>query len=169
MKIKKMNPTFTLCSKTLGGNFTKKNMMDNFGCQGQNISPDLYWENVPEGTKSFAVTIHDQDAPTQSGFWHWSVFNIPADVTELKENAGDLSSGLLPNGAFMGRSDEGRKAYEGPCPPEGDFTHQYLITVYALNTEKVGFDSDTPMAQCIFQIVTGHEIARASLVAYYRR
>jgi Raf kinase inhibitor-like YbhB/YbcL family protein len=164
-----MEKTFTLKSKNLGGNFTKKNMMDNFGCQGNNISPDLYWENVPQGTKSFALTIHDPDAPTDSGFWHWSVFNLPADCNSLPEDAGNPDKKLLPEGAFMGRSDEGRKAYAGPCPPEGDFTHLYLITVYALDTEKVGFDSDTPMSQCIFQLVTQHEIARASLVAYYKR
>lgn len=164
-----MSQEFTLRSKALGGSFTKKNMMDNFGCQGDNISPDLYWENAPEGTKSFAVTMHDPDAPTDSGFWHWAVFNLPESCTSLEEDAGNSDKDLLPAGAFMGRNDEGTKRYKGPCPPEGDFTHKYIITVYALSVDKVGFDSDTPLAQSVFQMVVGSELARASLLVYYRR
>lgn len=161
--------TFTLKSQTLGGNFEHKHTMDSFGCSGANISPDLFWENAPEGTKSFALVMHDKDAPTPSGFYHWAVFNMPNTSKELAENAGNPEKNLLSEGSFMGRNDAGIKSYKGPCPPEGDFIHQYIFTVYALDVEKVEFDSDTPLAQCVFQMVAGHEIGRASLVAYWKR
>lgn len=161
--------TFTLTSNDLGGSFSKVQIADSMGCQGGNVSPHLKWENAPEGTKSFAVTLHDPDAPTDSGFWHWAVFNIPANVTEFKSGAGDPAKDLLPEDAFMGRVDTGQNAYAGPCPPEGDLVHRYIITVYALKTDKVDFDEDIPLAQAVFKIVTQHEISRASLIAYYGR
>ncbi|MEX0967814.1 MAG: YbhB/YbcL family Raf kinase inhibitor-like protein [Bacteroidia bacterium] len=161
--------TFTLSSNDLGGTFTHEQVMNNFGCSGGNISPHLQWENAPEGTKSFAITMHDPDAPTDSGFWHWAVFNIPVNVTELKAGAGNPDKDLLPKGAFMGRADTGQNAYGGPCPPEDDFVHKYIITVYALKTEKPELDQDTPLAQAVYQIVMQHEITRASLIAYYKR
>lgn len=161
--------TFTLSSNDLGGTFSKDQVMNNFGCTGNNVSPHLKWENAPEGTKGFAVTIHDPDAPTDSGFWHWAVFNIPADVNELPAGAGDPSKNLLPEKAFMGRADTGNHQYDGPCPPEGDFTHRYIISVYALNTDDLPFNEDTPLAQSAFQIATSLEIARASLIAYYKK
>src|SRR5450631_4404445 len=77
--------TFTLKSKDIGGQATNKQVFNNFGCKGENISPQLYWENTPEGTKSFAVTMYDPDAPTGSGFWHWVVFDIPKNTTELNQ------------------------------------------------------------------------------------
>ncbi len=161
--------TFTLISNDLGGSFTHEQVMDSFGCSGKNISPHLKWENPPAGTKSFTVTMHDPDAPTDSGFWHWAVFNIPASTNELQSGAGDPEKDLLPKGAFMGRSDAGEYAYKGPCPPEGDFTHRYIITVYALNSEKVESDENTPLAQAMFKIVSGAELGRASLLVYFKR
>src|SRR4249920_736488 len=81
--------TFTLRSKDIGGQATQKQVFKGFGCSGENISPELSWENAPEGTKSFAVTMYDRDAPTGSGFWHWVVFDIPASTNELKSDAGN--------------------------------------------------------------------------------
>lgn len=160
---------FSLYSDDLGGNFGPEQIMNKFGCTGQNISPHLKWENAPEGTRSFAVTIHDPDAPTQSGFWHWAVFNIPANVNELPAGAGNPDNDLLPTGAFMGRADTGRKAYDGPCPPDNDFAHRYILTVYALNTDQPEIDSDTPLAQAIFKISMMYELGRASMLAYYKK
>ena len=80
--------TFTLKSNDVGGQATNKEFFNGFGCSGQNISPELHWENAPAGTQAFAVTIYDKDAPTGSGFWHWVIFNIPSDVMELKSGAG---------------------------------------------------------------------------------
>jgi len=91
--------TFTLKSNNIGGQATNKQFANTFGCHGENISPELSWTNAPAGTQSFAVTIYDKDAPTGSGFWHWLIFNIPANVTELKSDAGNISKGPAPAGA----------------------------------------------------------------------
>src|SRR4051812_20094939 len=87
-----------------------------FGCTGGNISPDVHWSGVPEGTKSFVVTLYDKDAPTGSGFWHWVVVDIPADVTSLDAGAGSDPS-RLPKGAHMASNDAGQALYMGACPP----------------------------------------------------
>src|SRR5215468_11973543 len=83
--------TFKLKSKDIGGQMTLQQVLNGFGCTGQNLSPQLGWDNAPAGTKSFAITIYDKDAPTGSGWWHWIVFNIPATTNELKPGAGDAS------------------------------------------------------------------------------
>ncbi|MGW1424521.1 YbhB/YbcL family Raf kinase inhibitor-like protein [Bradyrhizobium manausense] len=105
------------------------------GCMGQNISPQIAWSGEPEGTKSFAVSIYDQDAPTGSGWWHWSVINIPASVHELGRGAGSDPS-ILPAGALQTNTDAGVPRYGGPCPPSGT-THRYTITVKALKIDKL--------------------------------
>ena len=100
-----------------------------FGCTGGNRSPHLRWQDPPSGTKSFAVTCFDPDAPTGSGFWHWVVVNIPPTVAELPLDAGNPASGKLPAGALQVRTDFGKPGYGGPCPPAGDHPHRYLFTV----------------------------------------
>src|SRR6186713_3032083 len=105
--------TFTLKSNELGGQFTNKQYFSGMGFSGENQSPQLYWENAPKETQSFAVTIYDMDAPTGSGLWHWVVFNIPADVYELKSGAGDPAKHLLPEGAIQSNTDMGTPGYVG--------------------------------------------------------
>ncbi len=102
---------------------------------GSDISPQLSWEPGPAGTKTYAVTCFDPDAPTGSGYWHWAVFNIPADVTHLDLGAGsgDLSS--LPDGAEALRGDNRSYAYYGPNPPAGHGPHRYLFAVHAVSEE----------------------------------
>ena len=160
--------TFTLTSKDIGGQMTLQQVLSGFGCTGRNLSPELSWENVPTGTKSFAVTMYDKDAPTGSGLWHWVVFNIPATVTELKQGAGDVSKNLLPSGAIQSATDFGVPGYGGPCPPQGDKPHQYIITVYALKTENLGPDSKATPA-LVGYYLNGNTLAKASIVAYYQR
>ncbi|MGY6648912.1 YbhB/YbcL family Raf kinase inhibitor-like protein [Wenyingzhuangia sp. IMCC45574] len=160
--------TFTLSSKTLGGQATITEEFNGFGCVGKNISPELSWENAPEGTKSFAVTVYDPDAPTGSGWWHWLVFNIPADVNQLVPDAGNPKSGLAPEGAIQSTTDYGSKGYGGPCPPEGHGLHQYIITVHALDTENLGLNADTNAA-VVGYYLGNHTLAKATIVAYYKR
>ncbi|NBB89073.1 MAG: YbhB/YbcL family Raf kinase inhibitor-like protein [Bacteroidetes bacterium] len=160
--------TFTLSSEDLGGQATRTQEFDGFGCDGENVSPQLSWENAPEGTKSFAITMYDPDAPTGSGFWHWVVFDIPADITELKTNAGDVELNLAPEGAIQSVTDYGIRGYGGPCPPKGHGIHQYIITVHALKTESLGLDANANAAVVGFNL-WNHTLAKASLVAYYER
>lgn len=160
--------TFTLTSKTLTGQATKLEEFNGFGCSGKNQSPQLSWANAPEGTKSYAITMYDKDAPTGSGFWHWVVFDLPATTTELKANAGDVLAKLLPTGAVQGRTDYGVPGYGGPCPPQGHGIHQYVITVYALKADKLGPDANATAAVVGFYI-NANVLAQASIVAYYKR
>ena len=106
---------------------------------GNDVSPELTWEPGPEGTESYAVTVFDPDAPTASGFWHWAVFNIPADVTSLKVGAGDKELAGLPDGATALRGDSGSRGYYGAMPPEGHGPHRYLYAVHAVG-EKLDID-----------------------------
>ena len=139
-----------------------------FGCSGENKSPALKWRGAPKGTKSFAVTVYDPDAPTGSGWWHWVVINIPASVNELPSNAGALNSTSLPAGAVQGRTDYGSAAWGGTCPPPGDKPHRYIFTVYALKTDKLDVPADATAALTGYMI-HANMIAKASFMAKYGR
>lgn len=160
--------TFTLSSKSIGGQATKIQEFNGFGCSGENASPQLSWANAPEGTKSFAVTMYDPDAPTGSGFWHWVVFDIPANVNELVSNAGNVALNLAPNGAIQSTTDYGMKGFGGPCPPEGHGYHEYIITVFALKTDKLGLNDAINPAIVGFNL-WNQTLAKASIVMYYKR
>ena len=112
---------FTLSSPTIkpGSMLTDAQVFKGFGCAGKNISPALTWSGAPSGTKSYAVTVYDPDAPTGSGWWHWVVYNIPASTTELPEGAGGADGKGLPAGAAQGRTDFGAPGFGGACPPAG--------------------------------------------------
>jgi Raf kinase inhibitor-like YbhB/YbcL family protein len=158
--------TFTLKSKDLGGQATEKQVLNGFGCTGKNISPQLFWENAPENTKSFAVTIHDEDAPTGSGWWHWLIFDIYKDVTELKQGAGKITNEIAPKNTIQSKTDFGTPGYGGPCPPVGSSPHKYIVTVYALKIEKLGLDSSANPALVGFMLEQ-NAIQKASLIFYY--
>jgi len=160
--------TFTLSSKTLGGEATLKEEFNGFGCMGENESPQLSWKNAPEATKSFAITMYDPDAPTGSGWWHWIVFDIPTSTTELVANAGDIKLDLTPEGAIQSITNYGAQGYGGPCPPQGHGLHQYIITVYALKTDTLGLDENTNPA-VVGYYLWNNTIAKASIVSYYKR
>jgi len=160
--------TFTLSSKTLGGEATLKEEFNGFGCMGENESPQLSWKNAPEATKSFAITMYDPDAPTGSGWWHWIVFDIPTSTTELVANAGDIKLDLTPEGTIQSITNYGAQGYGGPCPPQGHGLHQYIITVYALKTDTLGLDDNTNPA-VVGYYLWNNTIAKASIVSYYKR
>lgn len=155
--------TFTLKSKELGGQLTNKQYAKGMGFNGENQSPQLYWENPPKDTQSFAVTVYDLDAPTGSGFWHWIVFNIPQNTYELVSGAGDPNKDLLPGGAIQSNTDAGVPGYIGAAPPEGP-AHRYLITVYALS-KKLELDKNATPAFVGFNMHFA-TLAKASLIVY---
>ena len=135
---------FTLSSPDLAsGSFDAKFILNGFGCSGGNVSPALVWRNVPAGTKSLSLQVHDPDAPTGSGFWHWAVYNMPPSATGLIQGAGN-SPAWLPAPAYGGNTDfvdTGATGvngnYGGPCPPTGDKPHRYVFTLYALAVDDV--------------------------------
>ena len=141
---------FSLTSPTLaaGSTIGPDHYWNNFGCSGKNVMPKLDWNNPPTGTKSFAVTFYDKDAPTGSGFWHWVAYNIGADVRTLP---GGVAAGLLPTGTVEGHTDLGTSGYFGPCPPEGR-EHTYTYTVHALKVAKLPVDASATPALVGFYI-----------------
>ena len=143
-------------------------VFNGMGCTGANTSPALAWTGAPAGTKSFAVTVYDPDAPTGSGWWHWVVYNIPATTTSLPTGAGDASKNLLPAGAVQGNTDFGAPGYGGACPPPGDKAHHYFITVYALNVDKLDIPANATAAYVGFNL-HAHEVGKAVLTALYSR
>lgn len=151
-----------------GGKISMEQVFNSFGCQGGNVSPALTWKGAPVGTKSFAVTVYDPDAPTGSGWWHWVIFNIPANVNTLAKDAGNPQANLAPVGSIQSRTDFGKPGYGGPCPPAGDKAHRYQFTVYALKTDKLPLDENASAGMVGFYV---HQnlIQRAVLPAQYSR
>jgi Raf kinase inhibitor-like YbhB/YbcL family protein len=142
---------FTLSSPDLAsGTFETKFTLNGFGCTGSNVSPSLTWSNVPAGTKSLALQVHDLDAPTGSGLWHWAVYNIPPTAAGLPQGAGNVPA-ALPAPAFGGSTDFQDTGvtgvngnYGGPCPPVGDNPHRYVFTLYAVAVDDVQVAAGIP-------------------------
>lgn len=139
-------PSFTVTSTDVTDGQALKD--DQVAAHG-NTSPQLSWEGAPEGTKSFVVTCFDPDAPTPSGFWHWSLVDIPADVTSLETGA---ASGDLPGNAFHVRNDGGEAGFMGAAPPQGDHPHRYFFVVHAVKEETLGVDADASNAVVSFNL-----------------
>ena len=155
---------FTLSSSDLEGQLTSKQVFNGFGCTGENISPELSWKDATKGTKSFAVTVYDPDAPTGSGWWHWLVFDIPKDKFTLPRGFGNSES----KDVIQSITDYGKSGFGGACPPIGDKAHRYEFTVYALDIETLGLDKNTNPALVGFYL-NSHSLAKASLISYYGR
>ena len=152
--------TFTLTSNDLtDGGALPDTQVQAMG----NTSPHLKWSGAPEGTKSYAVTCFDPDAPTGSGFWHWTAANIPADVTELPTGA---SSRGMPAGAVQGRTDFGESGFGGAAPPPGHGPHRYIFTVFAVDTDRLEVTPDNSGAVFGFNLHF-HTLAKASITATY--
>jgi Raf kinase inhibitor-like YbhB/YbcL family protein len=125
-----------------------------------NASPHLAWTGAPEGTRSFAITCFDPDAPTGSGFWHWTVANVPADVSEI------AAGGPIPSGAVEGRTDFGEPGFGGAAPPPGHGPHRYVFTVFAVDVDKLPVTAEDSGAKYGFNLHF-HTLARASITATY--
>ncbi len=147
-----------------GDKMPERHVFNGMGYQGDNLSPHLAWDEVPEGTKSFVVTCYDPDAPTGSGWWHWVVANIPAEITVLPQGAG---SGVaeLPESAIQTRTDFGQTGYGGAAPPQGE-SHRYIFSVHALDVETLDVDEGASGAMVGFN-VHFHALASASVTVKY--
>ena len=150
-----------------GGTLPDRQVLNGFGCAGANVSPALSWKNPPAGTRSFALTVYDPDAPTGSGWWHWMVFNLPASASDLPAGAGGNGGGL-PAGAVQSRTDYGRPGYGGACPPAGDAPHRYVFTIHALDVERLDVPADASAAMVGFMLGQ-HRLGQATLTARYGR
>ena len=150
-----------------GGRLSDQQVANAFGCSGGNQSPQLTWKNPPKGTKSYAVTVYDPDAPTGSGWWHWVVWNIPASASSLPAGSGGHGASL-PEGATAGRTDVGAPGYFGACPPMGDKPHRYQFKVHALKVEKLELPED-PMPALVGFTLKANSLGTASLTVKYSR
>ena len=159
-------PSFSLTSDDIpdGGTLPSDFVHSSLG--GRNLSPHLRWSGQPDGTRGFAVTCYDPDAPTGSGFWHWVLVGVPAGTSELRRGAGSPAN--VPAGAFHVRNDYGTSEYGGAAPPAGDRPHRYIFAVHALDPDDMGIGTSATPAYVGFN-VTFHILARATLTATYQQ
>lgn len=139
-----------------------------FGCSGDDMSPQLAWSNAPEGTKSFAITAYDPDAPTGSGWWHWQLINIPADVNELSAGTGAATGDKLPAASKHIQNDYGVAAFGGACPPPGHGVHRYQFTVHALSVESLDLPA-TASGALTGYMINANTIESSTIEALYKR
>lgn len=141
-----------------GGNIPKQ-----YTCEGNDISPQLAWQGAPAGAKTFALIVHDPDAPRAGGWYHWVVYNLPSSVASIPENAPKQQD--LSGGGTQGRNDFGNAGYGGPCPPSG--THRYFFRLYALDTDLKLNSGAT--AKDVEKAMEGHILAQGELMGKYQK
>ncbi|OLQ93346.1 kinase inhibitor [Vibrio panuliri] len=158
-----VSSAMTLTSQDIqeGSRMTDSFVFNGFGCSGDNLSPQLSWKDVPAGTKSFAITAYDPDAPTGSGWWHWVAIDIPASVNAIER--GQATQGF--NGVQM-KNDYGIASFGGACPPKGDGMHRYQFTVWAMPTEKLAIPQGASNA-IIGYMLNANALDKATLTATY--
>lgn len=157
-------PSFTVTSNDI----TDGQPLDpRFTQAGENVSPHLSWSGFPTETQSFLVNCFDPDAPTPAGFWHWTIVDLPADLTELEQGWGE-SDLMLPGAAFHVRNDGGDHAYAGAAPPPGDRPHRYAFAVHALDTDSLDLDADDSPTRVAF-VALFHTIARAVITPTFQQ
>jgi Raf kinase inhibitor-like YbhB/YbcL family protein len=166
-------PSLTVTSTTFtaGGTLPNSMIYNSFGCTGLDQSPQLTWTAGPTGTASYAVTVFDPDAPTNVGFWHWLVYNIPSTTTGLAAyitpTGAPAGTGTLPPGASQAMDDYGVQGYGGPCPPVGNGTHTYIFTVTALSTTITGLTAATTDAALLQFNMDGNILARGQITGTF--
>ncbi len=163
-------PAFTITSTDIGDNQPLKSsqVYRGFGCEGGNRSPQIEWSGAPAGTRSFALTMYDPDAPTGSGWWHWVIFNIPPDRSSLPAGAGKPEGGGAPQGSIQSMTDFGQPGYGGPCPPQGDKPHRYIFTVYALKVDQLPLQKEASGAMVGYYL-NQNKLGKASFTGKYGR
>ncbi|WCN11048.1 YbhB/YbcL family Raf kinase inhibitor-like protein [Marinomonas mediterranea] len=183
LNIKQLCAISTLCLAPLGwaesltltsediadGKFmTKAQEFNGFGCSGDDLSPQLTWSGAPAGTKSFALTAYDPDAPTGSGWWHWQIINIPLNVNELVQGAGNPNQTLAPKGSVQIANDYGVHGFGGACPPQGHGVHHYRFTLHALSTDKIDLPENASGALTGYMI-NANSIETSTIESLYKR
>jgi Raf kinase inhibitor-like YbhB/YbcL family protein len=161
------NLTLSSSDFTAGGRLGEPQVYRGYDCHGGNVSPQLSWSGAPSETQSFALVVHDPDAPLRGGWWHWAVYDLPRDTHSLPGGAGDAQKGLLPHGARQGRSSFGSAAYGGPCPPPGS-PHHYHFRLYALKVAHLEVPVDAGAA-AIAAAAQAQALASTELVGLYGR
>ncbi len=165
-KVKQLSATdnnFTITSSDFETNtfLDKKQEYSSHNCDGSNISPQLSWHNIPQGTESFALICHDPDAPREHGWYHWLIINIPTNITTIE------SGGKIAN-ATEAMNDFQQYEYGGPCPPIGHGIHHYNFTIYALDTKSLDIAKDASPVE-VEKAVQAHTIAKATITGLYAR
>ena len=163
-------PSFTVTSTDIvdGESLPNAQVSGIFGAGGHDVSPQLSWSGFPAETKSFVVSCFDPDAPTGSGFWHWNVLDLGADVTSLPTDAGSQDGSKLPEGAVVINNDAGLPGYLGAAPPAGHGPHRYVFAVHAMSVERVGVDGTVSNAIAGFNMF-GKVLARAVIAPTYEQ
>lgn len=161
---------FTLSSHDIasGEMMNKAQEFKGFGCDGGDLSPHLKWSNAPKGTKSFALTAYDPDAPTGSGWWHWQVINIPVNVSEIPTGAGHGKNNTMPAGSMQIENDYGSASFGGACPPEGHGIHHYRFKIHALSVEKIELPANASGALAGYMI-NANTIESSTIESLYKR
>jgi Raf kinase inhibitor-like YbhB/YbcL family protein len=162
---------FHLSSTDINSNgaIANKFVYQGFGCKGDNVSPALSWSGAPAGTQSFALLVHDPDAPTGgAGWWHWVVYDIPASTTAFAQGAGTADGAGLPKGAKQGVTDFGAAGWGGPCPPTGGGTHHYHFTLHALKVANLDIPPGATAA-LIGYMVNANSLGKAEFTGLYGR
>jgi hypothetical protein len=149
-----------------GGSLSEAHVYSGSGCSGDNLSPALSWTRAPAGTRSFALTVFDPDAPTGSGWWHWIVYDLPPSTTSLPRGIGQDTG--LPPGAIEARNDFGARSFGGACPPSGDKPHRYVFTIHALKVARLDVPPDAS-ATLVGFMINANQIGNASITARYGR
>jgi len=145
-----------------------KFVFNGFGCSGDNTSPQISWSGAPIGTKSFAYTVYDPDAPTGSGWWHYLAVNIPVKYKELPTSFSSENTFSVKDGIKQIRNDFGIRNFGGPCPPQGDKAHRYVFTIYALKVEKLDVSENMPAANAGF-LINQNIVGKATFTGFYKR
>ncbi|GLS02870.1 kinase inhibitor [Chitiniphilus shinanonensis] len=161
---------FTLTSSDAPAESTlsDKQVYIGYGCNGGNTSPALKWQGAPAGTQSYALVLHDPDAPVAGGWYHWIVYNIPAGVTALPTGAGVSTGAKVPKGAVQGLTSFGGNGFGGACPPIGHGRHRYNFVVYALKVKQLKLAEDASPAEQE-KAIQGASLGQAGFTAYYQR
>ncbi len=135
-----------------------------YSCEGENVSPALAWGQVPPGTQSFVLILHDPDAPRRGGFTHWLLYDIPASVRRLREETPRISS--VPDAGLQGKNDAGGIGYTGPCPPSG--AHRYFARLWALDVASLNLPPGATEG-AVRAAMEGHELAMAELMGRFAK